>query len=250
MATEAEINQIVEHYKDLLLEQYVNATRATETIGALTKTAVVDLVELEVQNAFNIDTASGPQLDVLGQYIGFSRTIATEIDRFYFTMVDYDNPTVSESGFTDYTNSELNAGSSFYLYAYNNTSFTDLPDDLYRPLLRLKMILNRNLNTMESIADALWTSFGPELIAYDNRDMTMLYLINYSATNLVRLAISTGLLPKPMGVRISGVFALPDTEHVFGFYEYEYNNGNSLGFSTYETGFNGQFMLNYSDRIF
>lgn len=249
MATEAELNLIVEHYKNLLLEQYVNAPRARATIDALTSQAIIDLVEVEVRGAFDFNTATGPQLDVIGQYIGFSRTISTQIDRYYFTLVDYGLPTVSESGFTDYSDSELNSGSSFYLYQYNNTSFTDLTDDLYRPLLRLKIILNASPNTMQSIAEALWTNFGDELVCFDNRDMSILYLIKYNATNLAILAIDTGLLPKPMGVRISGVFTIEDPTNLFGFYEYEYDNGNSIGFSSYETGFNGRFMLNYNNRI-
>lgn len=250
MATEAELNAIVEHYQNLLLEQYVNAPRARATIGALTRQAIIDLVEVAVRGAFDFNTATGPQLDILGQYIGFSRTVASEIDRYYFTMNNYQIlPIDYEAGFTDYVDTSLNAGSSFYLYQYTNTSFTDLPDDLYRPLLRLKMILNESPNTMQAIAEALWQNFGDDLICFDNRDMSILYLIKYSATNLARLAIDTGLLPKPMGVRISGVFTIEDPTNLFGFYEYEYDNGNSMGFSTYETGFNGQFMLNYSDRI-
>ena len=249
MATEAELTAIVEHYKDLLLEQYVNAERARSTIGALTRPAICDLVELDVQNAFDIETATGVQLDVLGEYIGFSRTITTVIDRYYFTLVDYNNPTVDESGFTDYTDQALNSGSSFYLYAYQNTSFTNLIDDIYRPLLKLKIILNMSLNTMAEIATELWASFGSDLICYDNEDMSILYLINSSSTTLASIAVTAGLLPKPMGVRISGVFAIPDTAHLFGYYTYEYDNGNSIGFSTYQDGFNGQYWLDYTNRV-
>ena len=249
MATEAELLAIVEHYQDLLLEQYVNALRARQTIGALTRPAICDLVELEVQNAFDIETATGVQLDVLGEYIGFSRTITTVIDRYYFTLVDYNNPTIAESGFTDYTDQSLNSGSSFYLYAYQNTSFTNLIDDIYRPLLKLKIILNMSLNTMAEISSALWATFGQDLICYDNADMSILYLINSSSTTLATIAVTAGLLPKPMGVRISGIFAIPDTETLFGYYTYEYDNGNSIGFSTYQNGFNGQYWLDYSNRI-
>lgn len=249
MTTEAELQKIVDHYKDLLLEQYVNAPRARATIGNLSGQAIVDLVEVAVRGAFDFETAAGPQLDILGQYIGFSRTIQAQVDRFYFTLVDYGLPTESESGFTDYVDLQLNTGSSFFIYQYNNISFTDLPDDLYRPLLRLKQILNESDNTLAKIAQDLWDNFGDQLICFDNRDMTILYLIKSTATNLATLAVQTGLLPKPMGVRISGIFSITDPTALFGFYEYEYDNGNSIGFSSYETGFNGQIVLNYSDRI-
>jgi hypothetical protein len=249
MATQAEIDLIVQHYQDLLLEQYVNAPRARATVGVLTQNAIVDVVEKEIEQAFNLETATGPQLDVLGEYIGFSRRIATVIDRYYFTLRLYDTPAVGEAGYTDYIDPAINAGSNFYLYQYANTSFTDLDDDTYRALLKLKIILNESLNTMADISAALWASFGSDLICLDNLNMSILYLINSSQTNLAKIAIDAGLLPKPMGVRISGVFAIPDTTAIFGFVDYEFDNGNSWGFSTYESGWNGYYMLIYEDRI-
>jgi hypothetical protein len=249
MATEAEIAKIVEHYQNLLLEQYVNAPRARATIGVLAKNAIVDVVQKEIEGAFNLETAVGPQLDVIGEYIGFSRRITTVIDRYYFTLRLYDIPEDGEAGFTDYTDLALNSGSNFYLYQYINTSFTELDDGTYRELLKLKIILNESLNTLADISAALWSAFGNSLICLDNLNMSILYLINSSQTNLAKIAIDAGLLPKPMGVRISGVFAIPDTSAIFGFVDYEFDNGNSWGFSTYESGWNGYYMLIYEDRI-
>jgi hypothetical protein len=161
----------------------------------------------------------------------------------------YSAPEVGEAGFTDYTDPNTNSGSSFYLYNYRNTSFTSLPDDLYRPTLKLKIILNQSKNTLEEISKALWQSFGSELVCFDNADMTIAYLIKPATTSLVKIAIDAGLLPKPMGVRISGVFSIIDPTKLLGFSNYDYDNGNTVGFSTYESGFNGQNWLNYSDKV-
>lgn len=245
----ADVTTPINQYKELLLNQYVNLPNARGTIGALAQAALIDLVEIDVQDSFTIDFATGVQLDVLGQYIGFNRNIISPIDRYYFMLRDYGSPAIGEAGFTDYTDNSINAGSANYLYTFANTSFYTLDDQQYRPLLKLKIILNQSQNTLSEIAAALWQFFGSDIICFDNRDMTLTYAISVSAVSLAQIAVQAGLLPKPMGVRITGIFLIPDPAHVFGFEQYEYTNGNVLGFSTYEDGFNGQTWVSYNDRI-
>ena len=249
MATQDELIALSDQYSDLLLAQYVNAPRARATVGLLCYEAICDLVQLDVQNAFDIETATGVQLDVLGLYIGFSRNIVAEIDRYYFELRDYADPGTGEAGFTDYTDQTINAGSSFYLYVFANTAFYTLSDAEYRPLLKLKIILNQSNNSLSSIANDLWYAFGDQIICFDDANMSISYAIKTDATAIAKLAVQANLLPKPMGVRLSGVFVVDNPAALFGWYTYEYNNGNITGFGTYQTGFNGQVWINYSDRI-
>lgn len=251
MATQAEITAIVEEYQNLLLNQYVNLTKARGTIGLLDTEAVCSLVQFDVQNGFNIDTAVGVQLDVLGQYIGLSRTIPGIIERYDFGMPDYGDPLniPIPAGFTDYTDNTINAGSSFYLYVFANTSFYSLSDSEYRPLLRMKIILNQSNNSLAEIADLLFSVFVYQIICFDNRDMKISYAVAEDTGNSALLAVQAGLLPKPIGVKITGVFLVPDPAKIFGFANYKYANGNELGFSTYAGGFNGQTFITDQDRI-
>lgn len=244
-----EIAELVLQYQDLMLNQYRNAERARATIALLVQEAICSLVELDIQDAFNLDTAIGVQLDVLGQYIGFDRNVTIPIDRFYFKYTDYLNPVSLYAGFTLYTDSTVNAGSSWYLYSFSDTPNTSLDDDTYRTLLKLKIILNKSHNTLYEIATDLWQFFAGDIICFDSADMTISYAVNPNAKSVAIIAAQVGLLPKPMAVGISGIFLIPDPTKIFGFQDYLLENSNTLGFSDYLTGFNGQQWVNYSDRI-
>ena len=62
------------YYSNLLILQYHNKPKAKATIEASVGLLPDDLI-LEVINGFDIETAVGKQLDILGIYVG--------VDRFY-----------------------------------------------------------------------------------------------------------------------------------------------------------------------
>jgi len=176
-----EIQEMILQYQDLMLNQYRNAPKASATIGLLVQKAIIDLVELEVQDAFNLDTAIGVQLDVLGLYIGFDRNVLIPLDRFFFKFTDYADPVSLYAGFTDYTDPNVNAGSSWYLYIFATEANTALDDDTYRTLLKLKVILNQSHNTLSEIASNLYQFFGTDIVCFDAADMTMSYAVASTA---------------------------------------------------------------------
>lgn len=63
-----------EYYSNLLILQYNGKPKAKATIEATTS-LLPDQLILDVINGFNIETAQGKQLDILGKYVG--------VDRFY-----------------------------------------------------------------------------------------------------------------------------------------------------------------------
>lgn len=68
------MSQTDEYYSNLLILQYHSKPRAKATIEAVVSLLPDDLIQ-EVTNGFDIETAVGKQLDMLGEYIG--------VDRFY-----------------------------------------------------------------------------------------------------------------------------------------------------------------------
>lgn len=238
----------IAYYADLLIYQYISKPKAYATISALANAALCDLLPQDVTLSFDLDTATGPQLDILGQYIGFSRIIPINVPRNYFQFNDYTAP-YTATGFTDYTNNTTNATSVFYLYIFNNQTLYTLSDSEYRPLLKLKVLLNKNDSTLYQIANDLFTTFGYDIIAFDQADMTMSYLVSPTMSVTAQIAVTQGLLPKPMGVGISGIFVISNPANLFAFQDYTHDNGSTTGFSDYTTGFNGDYWLNYKDRI-
>jgi hypothetical protein len=227
-----DLETAIEYYKELLLYQYINRDNARATIGLLVSQALVDLLPIEMGNAFNIDTAVGDQLDIIGEYIGFDRAVVGAVSRDYFTADDYVTPSATTFGFTDYSDPARNANAAFYSYL-NNMNTTDLEDSEYRALLKLKAALNISNLSYYDIVSILGEAFGDLLVFSDSKDMTIWYLVSSQIERIVTIAYNEGLLPKPMGVQIGGIMSFADPSAIWGFSSYLVDNGATVGFSSY-----------------
>lgn len=247
MALPQVINATAKYYTDLILYQYQSKPKAVATIDLLIRQALCDLVPLDVRDAFDIDTAVGVQLDVLGKYIGFSRRVLSQIPRDYFTFGDTDTPTLAVTGFTAY-DSAANPTSVFLRYSMLAESFDDLEDEDYRLMLKIKIVLNSTDNTLKSITDILFEFFGTDLICYDSKDMTISYLVKPAAKKIALLFASQNALPKPQGVGLTGVYLSVDPTKIYGLADYT-ETISAVGFSDYSVGFTDTQWLRYEDQI-
>lgn len=153
---------LAQSYANLLIIQYATKPKAYATILATVLPYLMDQLPNQVLNAYNIDPALGPvavgvQLDVLGEYIGVSRTVngpngpvdlsdADFLTLMRFTIIK--NTTNSSLGsivslltsffpnqvfITDSTNMEIQytivetLGSSSLLYALENGNYLPVP---------------------------------------------------------------------------------------------------------------------------
>lgn len=250
--TEEEISQDVqeakEYYSGLLLNQY-QKQRAIATIQALADAAFMDNIMEQIDTNFNLATAVGPQLDVLGEYIGQSRKVPVEIPRPYFEYDDYEIPIPSPVGFTSYIDPNQNADSVFYKYIFANQDTQILSDEEYRPLLLLKATLNTSDLTTASVNEIVDTFFTGEVTVYDNMNMSLTYYINPNAGRLVELALEVGLLPKPMGVQIVAIFNIPDPGNIYAITSYESENFPQDGLNDYNQPDNGKIFLSYRNAL-
>lgn len=71
MATTAEL---IGYYSNLLILQYIRLPKARGTVQATVKPIIMDQLPRKVQNAFDLSSAVGVQLDVVGKYVGVKRT--------------------------------------------------------------------------------------------------------------------------------------------------------------------------------
>lgn len=237
-----------DYYVDLLLYQYNNKPKAKATIDLLVDAILVDLLPKDIETAFDLETAIGAQLDIIGEYIGLNRVINNTITRDYFTFEDEQNNASDLFGFTDYTNPLLNA--EVVLNAYIDASrITSALNDLeYRILLKLKSIINRSNNSMYEISTILYGFFGTDIILYDQLDMSLFYFVKSSISKIILIAYEQKILPKPMGVQLS-IFSLDDPSLVWGFNDYQTESQFEIGFSDYIDGYSNAVLLNYNDRV-
>lgn len=204
---EFDLSAIVQAYQDLLIIQYNDKPKARATIALLAEQLLAGGLYWNVQDAFNIDTAVGKQLDILGKYIGVDRFFTGDIfpdDAFAFSDAETSPLSVSK-GFVDAEDITLPTG--IFLGTQDVIAPQQAMDDTtYRLILRLKIIQNDINHSMKSINDDLYAYFGMDIYCTDNYDMTITYhAVDSSVYQLLLLALQKQVLPRPMGVGINVV---------------------------------------------
>lgn len=196
------MSEYTDYYADLLILQYKTQPKARATISALTSQVIADGILLDVINGFNLLTAVGKQLDILGKYIGLSRNVKKEI---------------------------------------GSPATVILTDDQYRLLLQLKLICNTSYSATSQIRRALFQLFPNDIRVFDDRTMEMEYQLSERFDGLEQVIIAEELLPFPMGLGFN-VIVVPDLLKLYGYYGYDGLNDNPNGYSSYTDGFRGKFL--------
>lgn len=202
MATKASSQDIKDYYANLLIIQYRNLPNARGTLESLVGESYADGISLDVLNAFDLETAVGQQLDILGKYIGLSRQVK--------------------------------------IFLPDQT--TRLNDDDYRTLLKLKLITNNGTASTGEIKKSLYELFPDTIRVYDNRDMSYTYFVSDTLQDLMKVIVSEELLPLPMSVEYRLIFVSKDVTKFFGFSNYTGINNNPNGFTRYSQGFRNYFL--------
>ena len=207
---------ITNYYANLLILQYLGKPKAYATIQALVAPVVMSQLPAQVQGAFNLTSgpngpvAQGVQLDILGKYVGVTRS-GYSPQGFPITLNDADF--ISLLNFAIVKN---NSGSS----------------------------LAAIQNEMQSLfAGAVF------VFDYQSMHMSYLIKSTVGTQNLILLLISEGLLPKPMGVSLALVIYAPIIDAFFGFRTYEVPANKVSPFNTYSDYKSGTPWLSYANAI-
>ena len=156
--------EIAQYYADLLIMQYRDKPKATATVTAFAQMLVDGQLPLAVQNAFDINTAVGGQLDIIGKYAGVTR------DGYSFT-----GPmTLDDEDYRKILKLKIiknNSGSSLY---------------------EIKNLL------------ALYFAGQIRVFDYKDMTMSYYVNSSFGSRQLVEFFIKKDLLPSPMAVGIGG----------------------------------------------
>lgn len=168
------------------------------TLGvAITITETDQTLPLAVMNGFNFVSgttlASGTQLNIIGEYVGVSRT-----------------------GF-----------------GFQGTAPITLDDADFTSLIQMGIILNQSGSSLSVIQSFLAQFFLGEIYVTDHANMTMTYVIAASvgSQQLIQLFIGENLLPSPMAVQVQVVY-VPFAK-VFSFRTYTLPNTLGAPFNDY-----------------
>lgn len=163
---------VIDYYVNLLIMQYHNKPKAQNTIFALVEPVVMNLLPQQVMNGYDIGTASGVQLDVLGEYTGVTRTGVGPNGQI----------TLDDSDFTRFIQLAIVNNSN------NSTLFAI--QELLHTYFDQEIIVFDHMNMRMSY-----------FVASDSVD-----------SDLATLFVVEGKLPKPLGVQLSSVIYAPYAE--------------------------------------
>lgn len=146
-----------------------------------------------VRKSYDLDTAQGEQLDVIGRIVVADRSFlgAVELNPGVFDLTD---------------GSEFGDDSAMFSALTIDQDAT-LSDDLYRLVIRAKIVKNNGDATIENILAGMnFLLPGAEVLRVtDGEDMSFSIEFYGQITNLERYALlNAGLVPKPQGVRFNG----------------------------------------------
>lgn len=184
-------------YTKLIVPQHADKPHLRALITTLCEPFADIMTANELaRDAFDIDSAVGAQLDILGHWIGLSRDLVVPITSpIYFS---FDTPGL---GFDE----------GYFAGRFDVTDTTiRMDDDTYRIALKGKIASNawdgQNATHHEIALHAL-ESLGLSVSVVDNQDMSY-FLIIRTATPpvIVELVRQHIIPPKPAGVRLLGIF--------------------------------------------
>lgn len=185
----------IEEYLDLITSAFRQKPKFTAMISAdvSVPARVQDLLS-QMSALYDVNLATGHQLDVVGQWVGISRQVRIPISGVYFT---WDG---------DYT---LGWDYGTWQPSSQPFSVTTLPDDAYRTLIRAKIAANRWDGTTDG-AYAIWDAVFPTItiLIQDHQDMSYdLAFVGGIIDSLTLALITGGYIPlKPEGVKVNTYF--------------------------------------------
>ncbi len=183
-------------YTGLITSEHASKPNFVASVSASVQPFADAIAQLNAMTAaFDLDTAIGAQLDVVGQWIGVSRYVPSALANVYFSF--------------DIAGLGLDQG---VIWSPNEplTGLIALPDDVYRTLLRAKIVANHwdgSIPGAYAAWDLLLGPQGYQIIIQDNGDMTMvLALFGALVDPVFTQLFASGVLDlRPAGVSCSYV---------------------------------------------
>ena len=190
---------ILSDYVKLLIVQYRNQLKAQATVKLFTNSSVCDGLPLQLQTCFNLDTAFGNQLTIIGKIVGVPRNvIGLNLNYNYFNFTDYSGQPAS-NGFTDYASQPDTSG--IFLLDYNDSFVYTMTDTDMRVVIKLAILQNSKALTFKNIKEGLWEYFKGD-INVTTSSMALAYTAKTSYTIAMTVAQFLNLLPHPMCISV------------------------------------------------
>jgi hypothetical protein len=212
----------IEDYLNLITWQYQNSVNYIQMVAlSVMAGCQVQFLMQQMQSVlFNLQTPPvGDQLDIIGEWVGISRQIATPLQGIFFSWDDT---------FAD----GWDSGS--WQPPGNPTQIVELPDSAYFNLILAKIAANMWDGSTQQFYQILDQAFpGYQILLVDYQDMSYsLGIIGYPVDALTLSIFTGGYIPvRPEGVQVVSYFTNTESEPVFGW------DSTSGVFAGWDTGY-------------
>ncbi|MGT5257380.1 DUF2612 domain-containing protein [Escherichia coli] len=183
-------------YTDLITNYHATKPRFFDHVDLSTRPLIdITAATRGLVSAFDIDTAVGIQLDILGLWIGRSRIVSQPISGVYFSL-DIDG---------------LGFDQGVWQGPYDpDSGYTTLSDETYRIILKAKIAINnwdgRN-DSLPPILDAALEGSGLKMQIVDNQDMTIsIWVFPETDISNVSLELIAAIRQGYLTVKAAGVW--------------------------------------------
>lgn len=199
--------ELIDYYKSLLIMQYSSQPNALATMDAIIKRLVQDQIISKVRDGFDLDTAIGKQLEILGTYRGAERNVFGVTPGSYWSSPEYTDPNPdSYFGWAEYADDDPTW--NWIQYADVDALLYALSDAQLRKLIKFRAQIQSWPGGLGELDDILFDFFGVYVNVVDNEDMSIVY--EHTATdpdldNLFDVAVLSNSLPAPAGVSFTTV---------------------------------------------
>ena len=192
---------VLAQYSSYLILQYANKSKAKQTVQLFCNSSVCDGLPTEILSSYDLSTASGAQLDILGRIVGVPRNvIGLDLAHSYFAFTTYALGTTAGLGFATYS-SVPNSANLFRRYR-EDTSYA-MSDFELKTAIYLRIVYNTRFHTYKDITDGLYLYFngGISVAPASGSVMTVIYTVKQMYHNAFEATKFLNIVPSPMGVQ-------------------------------------------------
>ena len=202
------MEELIKHYVDLLIIQYRTKMKAMATIEAFVKVVFADdsneIFLNKIQNAYDLDTASLAQLNVLAKYIGYDDSLNL-INNNYFRLSDTEGEDVTP-GLSDTEGQYVGYPLLNYSgYTYTKVSLSGLTNvDFFRKVLKFLAEMKNEILSVGNIDRVLYKIFGEDISVEEGaKSITYIYseaILDLFDGNVENIeTFIKKFFPRPMG---------------------------------------------------
>lgn len=235
------MTQDLAYYKRLVTSEYRSSNKFCAMVDRLIGYGLdIDVAVGNMLAAFEVDTATTAQLDILGTIVGVSRQLSFEPSAAALGEVICPSPPELASGETYpliFTPLPEKVEDTSFLSGFSPAEMSDgnlLDDDVFRLMIKARIIQNTWKGTISELYE-LWNAVmgsDKKLFVEDRQDMSYDVVLQGDYTKLEEeLIIHAYIIPKPEGVRIN-ILTFVSTEGL-PLFAYDYNSMRYSGYGSH-----------------